>query len=136
MEVGGDEILKLTGIKIEPETSPVQEGVKIAVDYTLSGELTNWEWVVRYTVDVAYKRNIIDIFKEKGDAEKPGSHSKAFAIPNINLEGVSKKDLMNVGLLSICVVKEGKELVAINIVSQVTKNDKGDLVKTLLSPLE
>ena len=131
-----EEKFKLMGIKIEPESSLIQEGVKIMISFGLSVDLKPLEWTVRYTVDVAYKRKILELYKETVEEVKAGNYTKEFILGAIDLSAVPNKDIMNIGLLSICGVQAGQDVFAINMVSQITKNENNEFVKTLLSPLE
>ena len=130
------EAFTINSIVIKPETSNIQDPVKIVVDYNVKAKFSNWEWLIKYTVDVAAKRAIINLLKEKSDVGNIGKHTKEFNIEKISIEGISKKDLMNVGLVSICGMQDETEVISINIVSQIDKNEKGEITKTLINPLE
>lgn len=136
MQEQSQETFNLTALKIIPESSNIPDPIKISFDFSLTESYKNWEWIVKYTVDVAYKRAVLVLYTEKIGTLNVGKYTKEITVPKIATEGIPKKDLMNVGMLSICGVDNGKEIVTINIVSQITKNEKGELVKTLLSPLE
>ena len=131
------ESFTLQSLKIAPETSPIEDPVKLTLNYGLSENPTNWEWILKYTVDIAFKRITLELSHEKiADAGKAGvTNVKEIVVPKLPIEGISKKDLMNIGLLSISGMNNGKEMALINIVCQITKSEKGELMKTLLSPL-
>eukprot|EP00826_Nyctotherus_ovalis_P065264 TRINITY_DN9589_c0_g1_i6.p1 TRINITY_DN9589_c0_g1~~TRINITY_DN9589_c0_g1_i6.p1 ORF type:complete len:133 (-),score=35.86 TRINITY_DN9589_c0_g1_i6:69-467(-) len=130
------EVFALNSLAIAPVTSPIQDAVKLSLEYSITATYQSWEWLVKYTVDVAFRRVVLNLLQEKTESSTEGKHAKEFTIPKISTEGIPEKDLLNVGLLSICGIGNGKEVIAINIVSQITKNDKGELFKTLLNPLE
>jgi len=130
------EVFILSSLKIDPVTSPIQEPVKLSFEYALNNDFKNWKWVIKYTVDIAFKRIVLDVLHEKSESIASGKYTKDIIIPKISTEGIADKDLLNVGLLTIYGISDNEEMIAINMVSQITKNEKGELYKTLLSPLE
>ena len=100
-------------------------------------------WKVHYVVDYTGQRNILELLETKDpqDFTEVGKvYSVKLATPDMNLEEVKRKRLLNVGLLSIeAYSSESKEkLVTVNMVVHVSKDktDETKLIKTVLNPLE
>ena len=98
---------------------------------------------MHYVVDYTGQRNILELLETKDpqDFTEVGKvYSVKLATPDMNLEEVKRKRLLNVGLLSIeAYSSESKEkLVTVNMVVHVSKDktDETKLIKTVLNPLE
>ena len=55
---------------------------------------------------------------------------------NINIGNVRSSILSNAGMLTATLMSEGEEIVAVNCVVMVNKDEDGNLVRTIYSPLE
>jgi len=57
-------------------------------------------------------------------------------VENINIGNVRSSILSNAGMLTATLMSEGEEIVAVNCVVMVNKDEDGNLVRTIYSPLE
>ena len=143
---GEEEKIILSKLNIIPETTEINKGVNVEVEVLAKEDIVNVEWIIQYTVDVALKRKIIILQKKKQSVDvykKEEKYEERFEIEDVDFsfEGVSRKDLFNVGLFSIIArqtisPEKHEDLITINMVTQITKNDEGALMKTIINPLE
>ena len=111
--------------------------IAIEMDWSVSEALAGASWEVKYIVDMTAKRHIVELGATAAEDFAAGAHKFRFHVAGLDLTGVKPSWLNNVGLL-LAVLKGGggEEIFQINCVTQVRKGEDGDLLRTVLSPLE
>jgi hypothetical protein len=64
-----------------------------------------------------------------------GSHTYTFSIDRIDVSGVKPSVLLNVGLLQASLTNGKEAVVDIKIVTQVSKNKEGKLIRVMFDPM-
>lgn len=92
---------------------------------------------MEYMVDMTGRRHVVELGSVGPVDYAAGENSLHFHCDAIALEGVKKSWLCNVGLLLAKLHDaEGAEVVQISCVTQVAKQPDGQLMRTVLSPIE
>ncbi|KAG9396429.1 hypothetical protein J8273_2160 [Carpediemonas membranifera] len=130
------EAIKLHKLEMEPSSCPISSPCEIKMSYDLINSVRNAHWHVHYTVDYAAKRQIINLLETTPEAEIPaGTHETTLQIPEIPVDGIKPRLLLNVGLLVVSLMVEGESVVDLTFVTQVRKDGDG-FVRTCFNPLE
>jgi hypothetical protein len=120
-----------TSLSIEPETSQITDPVTITLGLSQPALL---EWTLTYVVDSAGSKQNIVLNKLKSDAA-----TLKMETPQIDLSGISRHFLLNIGLFKLeGVNSESREVVICkNMLVHVSKDKQNDeiLMKTILNPL-
>ena len=90
----------------------------------------------QYVVDVANQRHVVELGESEVLPYAAGDHVFEQDIPKVDLSGIKKHALLNVGLLTITFLEGEEELVEIKLVTQVSKNREKRLIRTVFNPLE
>ena len=87
-------------------------------------------------MDMTGNRHIVNVGETAPANYEAGAGSLKFHADGIDIEGVKKSWLNNVGLLlANLVAKDGTELIQVSMVTQVSKGPDG-LQRLIMSPLE
>jgi hypothetical protein len=99
-------------------------------------------WRISYMIDTVMKRQILHLISTDPESYTGGSeHEIKIKTPSINVEGVKRKHLMNVGLLML----EGGRMndegelekeVSVNMIVNVTPDKDGGLTKLVINPMD
>lgn len=138
MEPEAEENFSFSSLAIEPELSPISAPVKLTLSFSSKAELgPDFRWRVSYMVDTVMKRQILRLCEtEPGILAAGDTQTVEIQTPEIDVAGVKRKHLLNVGLLMVeGLTGEDREEVKLNMVVQVTPDGEG-LQKLIISPLE
>jgi hypothetical protein len=120
-----------TSLSIEPETSQITDPVTITLGLSQPALL---EWNLTYVVDSAGSKQNIVLNKLKSDAA-----TLKVETPQIDLSGISRHFLLNIGLFKLEGVnsESGEVVISKNMLVHVSKDKQNDeiLMKTILNPL-
>jgi hypothetical protein len=120
-----------TSLSIEPETSQITNPVTITLGLSQPALL---EWTLTYVVDSAGSKQNIVLNKLKSDAA-----TLRVETPQIELSGISRHFLLNIGLFKLEGVnsESGEVVISKNMLVHVSKDKQNDeiLMKTILNPL-
>jgi hypothetical protein len=120
-----------TSLSIEPETSQITDPVTITLGLSQPALL---EWTLTYVVDSAGSKQNIVLNKLKSDAA-----TLRVETPQIDLSGISRHFLLNIGLFKLEGVnsESGEVVISKNMLVHVSKDKQNDeiLMKTILNPL-
>ena len=135
------EQLSLISLSIDPETSPINKGIDLKLLFKVSkSPIKELSLEVTYKVDMASKSSRLELLRENVGEWDMGEHEIVLKVPDIDLEGIKRRELLNVGLLAVRAVdlqREGEgELILINMLVQVTKGEEKTLFKKIISPFE
>eukprot|EP01060_Flectonema_neradi_P014081 TRINITY_DN207_c5_g1_i1.p1 TRINITY_DN207_c5_g1~~TRINITY_DN207_c5_g1_i1.p1 ORF type:complete len:156 (+),score=30.53 TRINITY_DN207_c5_g1_i1:71-469(+) len=129
------EVIALQSLSIEPNNCPFSDPVVISIQFDSKGvEAATWK--VAYEADVTNKRHVIELCQQGPIDYSAGNHSVDLKIPSVNTEGVKTRYLMTMGILKCALFSGDEEVSSINIVTQVSKDESGKLVRLMMSPVE
>ena len=95
------------------------------------------KWLVSFMFDSASARKIV-VLGETAPcdyAAGPGN-TMSFAIDSISVASLKKHVVANIGMLTATLESAGAEVVAVNMVTQVTADASGAMVRAIFNPLE
>lgn len=139
LEEGEEENFTFTSLAIEPELSAISDPVKLTIGFTAKHALpADFRWRVSYMVDTVMKRQILRLCETEPAAVPAGEPTSVeIQTPELDVEGVKRKHLLNVGLLMVEGLSGEKEEVKLNMVVQVSADkETGGLRKLVISPLD
>eukprot|EP01064_Diplonema_japonicum_P025366 TRINITY_DN366_c0_g3_i1.p1 TRINITY_DN366_c0_g3~~TRINITY_DN366_c0_g3_i1.p1 ORF type:complete len:132 (+),score=19.07 TRINITY_DN366_c0_g3_i1:59-454(+) len=129
------EVIDLQSCLIEPNNCTFDVPVVITFQFDSKG-VSDVTWEVQYEADYTNKRHVIQLCSVGPCDYSAGNHTVDLKIPAVNTEGVKERRLLSMGILK-CVLCSGKEeIVSVNLVTQVTRDGDGNLVRMMMSPLE
>ncbi|KAJ9470117.1 hypothetical protein DIPPA_32736 [Diplonema papillatum] len=129
------EVLHLSKCLVEPNNCTFDQAMCITLEFECKG-IADATWEVQYEADYTNKRHVIPLCTVGPISFEPGVHTVDLKIPPINTEGVKERRLLSMGILK-CILLSGKEEVSsVNFVTQVSRNEAGELIRLLMSPLE
>ena len=138
-----EDLIDLKAIQIEPNQCPLSAPLALTLKFTVrsSTPIKAAFWTLSYEADVSMKRHVIPLLTTAPAADlQPGEHVFQQKIDKIPTEGVKEKYLLQVGMLKLALrsaaASETEPLVSINMVTQVSKDEKGELIRNVISPLE
>lgn len=131
------ELLTVEACQIEPNMCPLEAPISIAVQYALAQPVVGAVWELVYEADYTNKRKAIALHTTPAADLEAGKHTFHHAVPEIKTEGIKEKYLLQVGLLRLTLHSATeKNVVSINMVSQISKGADGKLTRCIISPLE
>ena len=107
------------------------------MEFTAHRELPAAKWLVSFMFDSASARKIV-VLGETAPcdyAAGPGN-TMSFAIDSISVASLKKHVVANIGMLTATLESAGAEVVAVNMVTQVTADASGAMVRAIFNPLE
>jgi hypothetical protein len=115
---------------------PLEDLLRLEIDFDSDTSLQNAVWNVKYMVDVVAKRYIVELGGKTDVDINNGSNTFTFLLDSINMSGIKRKHLINnAGLLiASLVTSDGQDVIDVNLVVQVSKSENG-LVRHILNPL-
>mmetsp|Transcript_3218 Transcript_3218/g.7467 ORF Transcript_3218/g.7467 Transcript_3218/m.7467 type:complete len:136 (+) Transcript_3218:322-729(+) len=126
----------VTKIEISPNPAPIGAELNMEIEFTTSENIPDAHWEVRYTVDMTATRHIVEVGSSETVSYEAGARSMKFHAAGIELEGIKKSWLNNVGLLlAVLIGKDSAEIVQVSMVTQVSKTPDG-LQRLIISPLD
>lgn len=139
-----EDLFDIKKLTIDPEISKISEAVKMKLQFSVRRAIENpVYWKVNYIIDSTGKRVIIELVQtEKYEYKEVGKvYEVELKTPQIDVEKVPRKTLMNVGLLAIKAYSTGNEEteeLSLNMVVHVSKDktDESMLLKTILNPID
>jgi|UniRef100_A0A7S4GIT2 hypothetical protein len=128
--------INVTKCEVSPNDCPLSTNLDISIEFNTDKTLKQGSWKLQYEVDYTGSRHILDIATTQPQEYESGTnHCFAFSVPEVNVEGIKEKSLMNMGLLR-AVLTDGAEHVSdVTLVVQVTKENE-TLMRRILSPIE
>lgn len=129
--------ISLQTVQINPEVTALSDETHIDLTWTNPHDIRGAAWKIFYIVDTVRRRQTIDLLNITDCNYASGTNTLSITLPGINVDslGLSKSQVMTTGLLVFALSQSSEELLAINMVTQVSL--RGDeLFKTVFSPLE
>mmetsp|Transcript_47965 Transcript_47965/g.113577 ORF Transcript_47965/g.113577 Transcript_47965/m.113577 type:complete len:138 (-) Transcript_47965:28-441(-) len=128
--------IELTAVTVEPSDCPLGAPLTVKMKFKTSRAISKAVWDMKYMVDMASKRKLIAMCQSPETSYAAGAEcSMELSSSGIDTSGFKPHHLANAGLLVLTLLEDGKEAVAVNMVTQVTTKD-GELIRTIYSPLE
>lgn len=138
---GGDDddvdVIDVTDVMISPNDCDFDEPLRLEIEFGTRRELRGAHWKVGYLVDtVAATRHVVELGRT-APADYAGSDCFfEFAADRIPVDGIAPSELANCGLLTATLVDaRDRDVVAVNMVVQVTQAPGGKLSRMIYSPL-
>ena len=128
--------IDVRSIMIDGNDCPITDPLKLTIKFSSDKVIKNAHWEIKYVVDYANKRHVVEVGKVEGVNIKKGvKHEFKFAVDALDIGTMKKSVLLNMGLLLCTLKNRDKEIIQISMVTQVTKDDKGNIMRTIFSPL-
>jgi len=135
-ETTDDLSIEVSKIAISPSDScPLDSKIKVDIEFTANAIIQDAWWDIKYIVDSCSKRHVIDVHSSSHQKYSKGKNEFSFSAESIDVKKVSKNTLLNVGLFSAKLMNGTTEIMDIKMVTQVTKDSKGNLIRTIFNPL-
>lgn len=131
--------MPVTSVAVTPNDCGLEAPFALQIGFTTDEVITNAYWELTYVVDVAAQRKSVKLGASGTTNYGVGGHVFEYNVPTLDFSGVKKSLLRNVGLMLACLKRsEGEEecLLRVSMVTQVAKQANGQLVRTVLSPLD
>ena len=130
--------IEVQNIRVDDEGKPrpLEDVLRLEIDYTSDTALPSAKWNVKYMVDVVAKRYIVELGVQNNVDIRKGANTFSFVLDAIDMSGVKRKHLINnAGLLTASLSSEaGQQVIDVNLVIQVSKSSDG-LIRHILNPL-
>jgi len=134
-KIEAEQLFDILKIEIIPEVSDIWQPVDISIKYTVRRQVPDVKWSLRYIIDAAGKRKIIELGSLKASYLGSNPYETVLRIPAIDVKDLTEKELKNIGLLNIKAEMEITEMLDINMLVKVSKRP-GVLEKCIMNPLE
>lgn len=133
-----DDLMAVTAVAVEPNQCPLQAPLLITVHYALKRPLAAVAWQLVYEADYTNKRHAIQLFRGPSVDMPAGPGVFTHHVPIVQTEGVKEKLLLQMGVLRLVLAQDGnpEPLVSVNMVTTVSKDASGTLIRDIMSPLE
>mmetsp|Transcript_25569 Transcript_25569/g.35288 ORF Transcript_25569/g.35288 Transcript_25569/m.35288 type:complete len:134 (-) Transcript_25569:307-708(-) len=129
--------IDLKSLDVSPNNCALSDPINLEMEFTSSEYIASGYWEIKYMVDMAAKRQIIELGKSDKMDYVEGDNKFSFHLEGINFDGVKKSLLTNVGLFLACLMNEGgEEIIQVSMVTQVMKQADGQLTRMIMSPIE
>mmetsp|Transcript_10703 Transcript_10703/g.15657 ORF Transcript_10703/g.15657 Transcript_10703/m.15657 type:complete len:136 (+) Transcript_10703:45-452(+) len=128
--------LKLNSIEISPNDCEITKPLNIKMKFKMNKTLKEATWEGQYILDMTHQRHVKHLGVTKNiQYEKDKEYEFEFAVDTIDVEGLHKILLRNMGLL-VLTLSEGKEMV-FKVSCVTTTEQKGEkYIRHILNPLE
>ncbi|CEL94659.1 unnamed protein product [Vitrella brassicaformis CCMP3155] len=126
----------IESIEISPNECPLESPLHLSIAFRSKRAFTAARWKITYTVDTVHTRKVIYLGETDAADYSVGSNVMTFSVDQISTEGIPKDVLANIGLLAATLMEGDKEVLAVNMVTQVRAEANGSLSRVIFSPLE
>jgi hypothetical protein len=138
----GEPHVNVTGITLVGASAPISAPLELKIHFDLDRDLIAAHWCVKLLVDSCDKRLVKILGETPADDYTEGNNEMYFAVDSIDLSEIPSSVLANYGLLMACLVADGEEVAAVNMVVNVTtinalSSDGSPVVmREIISPLD
>eukprot|EP00698_Gefionella_okellyi_P006008 TRINITY_DN15458_c0_g1_i1.p1 TRINITY_DN15458_c0_g1~~TRINITY_DN15458_c0_g1_i1.p1 ORF type:complete len:150 (-),score=28.29 TRINITY_DN15458_c0_g1_i1:35-430(-) len=127
--------INVSRLDAQPNNCPLTDPLTLEIDFSTDGLIQAGVWEISYIVDHTATRHLIEMGKSSPTVYTVGDHKFAFTVPSINVTGIKRSSLSNMGLL-LAVLKDGdEEVIQISMVTQCSEKS-GQFFRTIFNPLE
>jgi len=130
------EVVSVQGLSISPNNCPMEEPLDLAMDFTITRDLPAARWEIKFIADQANKRKIVVLGETPTVDYAAGPQSMVFSVGEVDVSHLKRHVLANVGLLIAGLYSGEEEIVQVSMVTQVTPNAEGVLIRSVYSPLD
>lgn len=132
-----EEILKVEQMLIEPNICPLNAPLSISMQFSINRPIYQMQWELVYEADFTNKRKTVNLQVTPCGDVAAGSHVFQVQLPGINTDGIKEKYLLQMGVLKLTLHGANEpNICSVNMVTQVSKDDNGTLIRNIISPLE
>lgn len=129
--------LVLVDVRIEPNNCPIEAALMLEMDFDTKVDVLGARWEIRFIADQTNKRKIVCLGQTPPQDYPVGQHSMRFEVGEIDVSHLKRHVLANVGLLTATLYdSQDVEIVQINMVTQVTAEPDGTIIRSVFSPLD
>merc|ERR1719382_541361 len=121
----------LTSISITPNNCHFEEPLQLSMQFTAHRPITQASWHVKFIADTAYSRKIIELGTTPVVDYAVGENNMQFEVEAVRVEHLKRHVLANVGLLMANLFSGEAEVVQVSMVTQVTPDAGGNLVRSI-----
>eukprot|EP01006_Ploeotia_vitrea_P027229 TRINITY_DN60081_c0_g1_i1.p1 TRINITY_DN60081_c0_g1~~TRINITY_DN60081_c0_g1_i1.p1 ORF type:complete len:132 (+),score=22.98 TRINITY_DN60081_c0_g1_i1:105-500(+) len=126
----------VTKIDVSPNNCPISEKLDLTVTFKVDKPVQQGVWQLKYEVDYTFKRHILDVANAEAKDYAAGEHTVSLSVPSLDVSGVKRKTLLNMGLMRLVFLSGGEHISDVNMVVQVTEGPEDALLRNIMSPLE
>lgn len=126
----------VTAISIRPAgMADLESPIHLNIKFELDRDVIAGFWKVQMLVDSSNAR-IIKVLGETDVEDYPDGESEMdFSARSVDISGIAPSTLTNSGLLMAIFMADGEEVISVNMVVNVTKQD-GRIMREILNPLD
>ncbi|KAL3148700.1 hypothetical protein ABBQ38_014113 [Trebouxia sp. C0009 RCD-2024] len=128
--------IDVTVLKVAPNHCPLGDPLTLEMTFVTDQAMHQVYWEVQYMVDMTLQRHVLHLGSTQHQEYPAGMCSTQFAVPKIDLDGLKKSWLNNVGLLLVLLKdKSGEQILQVSMVTQI-ELQSGIPIRHMLSPLD
>lgn len=127
-------VVDVTSIRVSPVTGGVADGFDLAIQFSLDRDVVAGYWIIKFLVDLTNNRLIKILGETSVEDYLEGENDLLFKAKSIDLSGVMPSTLANSALLMACFIADGEEVLSVNVVVNV-KKENGVLIREFLNPM-
>lgn len=127
--------VEVRDIAIVGANAEISAPLELKIKFDLDRDVIAAFWEIKLLVDSCDKRLIKILGETPVDDYTEGDNDMYFSVETIDVSDVPPSVLANYGLLMACLMADGEEVAAVNMVVNVTKAD-GKIMREVLNPLE
>ena len=115
--------VNVTRIDVTPNACAIDRELALEIEFECARAVAAGTWTVVYVVDSSYKRHLLQLGSQGPHtyAAAGVKHTFKFSVDRIDVSAVKRSLLLNVGLLSVALKDGDKEVIEINLVTQVRR---------------
>ena len=132
----------ITGITLLGANASISAPLGLKIFFDLDRDIIAAHWCVKLLVDSCGKRLVKILGVTPAEDFTEGNNDMYFEVESIDVSDIPASVLANYGLLMACLVADGEEVAAVNMVVNVTTNNTplyggGTIVmREIINPLE
>ena len=135
------DVLTVKSLTLKPDVigAPLEAPLSITIEYAVNVAVKDPKWVLQFEADYTQKRVAVLLHSEAcPNLAVGGNHTLTINLDTIPVAGIKEKYLLQVGLLKLTLLANGgaENVTSINMVTQVSKDGNGALVRNIMNPLE
>ncbi|DBA81111.1 hypothetical protein WJX79_005171 [Trebouxia sp. C0005] len=128
--------LSVIDLEVIPNDCPLSDPLTLAVSFEADQPVKEAHWEVQYMVDMTAQRHVLQLGSTEVQDYPAGKSTMHFSASAIDISGLKRSWLNNVGLLLMILIDQaGEQIIQVSMVTQIEQ--QGDnFIRHMLSPLE
>eukprot|EP00823_Brevimastigomonas_motovehiculus_P002026 TRINITY_DN1316_c0_g1_i1.p1 TRINITY_DN1316_c0_g1~~TRINITY_DN1316_c0_g1_i1.p1 ORF type:complete len:145 (+),score=28.44 TRINITY_DN1316_c0_g1_i1:75-509(+) len=130
--------IQIKKIAVSPsEAVPIDSKFGLAIDFVCPTPISDASWDLKYVVDYASKRHVIELGTTDSKTYAKGENKFEFSVAKVDVSSIKKNVLLNVGLFEVTLRSGKQEILTVKLLTQVAKSKDGKtLMRTVYPPDE